>query len=181
MRSSRHIDPQQAAEAVAMLVCDVDGTLTDGRLFYDGSGQVGKFFNSQDGLGVKLAQKAGLEVGVISGRGKDGGEQRIRELGVVEFHCGFVRKLPVIEEICKRRGLTLSQIAFIGDDWVDADAMLAVGLPMAVADSQPEILEIASWTSSRGGGRGAVREAINFILKAQGKLDKLWEDWLNGL
>ena len=163
-----------------MLVCDVDGTLTDGGLFYGGSDVTGKFFNAQDGLGIKLAQQVGLEIGVISGRTKDGGERRVRELGVVEYHCGHVRKLPVIEDILKRRGWDMSQIAFIGDDWVDADAMLAVGLPMAVADAQPEICGIAAWVSTRQGGRGAVREAIRFILNAQGKLEKLWNDWIQG-
>jgi len=178
--NKRDIDPVQAAKNVAMLICDIDGTLTDGGLFYGESEVTGKLFNSQDGLGIKLAQQAGLEIGVISGRTKDGGERRVRELGVREYHCGHVRKLPVIERIVAQRNWDMSRIAFIGDDWVDADAMLAAGLPMAVADAQPEILDIAAWTSVRRGGHGAVREAIRFILTVQGKYEKLWSDWISG-
>jgi len=167
---------QCRAKDIALLVLDVDGVMTDGGLYVDGRGGIAKRFHAHDGLGVKLAQAAGLAVAVISGLDSPAVEARIRELGIVEYHPGHHRKVPVLQGILNRLGLAPHQAAYLGDDWVDAGPMRLVGLPMAVADAQPEILDMALWTTSRPGGQGAVREAIRFLLAAKGQLQAAY-DW----
>ncbi len=170
-------NPAKLAKKVRVLVLDVDGVLTDGGLYYDSEGNVSKRFNVQDGLGIKLAQAADLEIAVITGLKSAAVEKRVRELGIDEFHAGHLEKVPLLDKIRSARGLEFDQMAYLGDDWVDAGPMDVVGLPMAVANAQPEILEMAQWISSNNGGHGAVREAIRFILSAQGKLEGAWEAW----
>lgn len=165
------------ARPVRLLVLDVDGVLTDNAVTHDGPGPGFKRFGIQDGMGVKLCQHAGIEVAVISGLGNIQAEQRCRELGIREFHGGHLRKLPVLEKIMAAKGLEFSQVAYMGDDWLDAQIMARVGLPLAPVDAQPEILRIAAWISKSPGGCGAVREAIRFMLLAQGKLDRMWREW----
>ncbi|MFP4213187.1 MAG: KdsC family phosphatase [Desulfohalobiaceae bacterium] len=168
---------EYAARAVGMLICDVDGVFTDGGLYYDTRGSISKRFNVQDGLGVKLAQAAGLQVAVISGLESEAVRLRIQELGVQEYHAGQVGKLDLLQDICRRHDLEPQELAYLGDDWVDAGIMRKVGLPMAVCNAQPEILEIAVWISRICGGHGAVRDAVRFILQAQGKWQGLWTKW----
>ncbi|KAF0232349.1 MAG: hypothetical protein FD177_2593 [Desulfovibrionaceae bacterium] len=165
------------ARPVRLLVLDVDGVLTDNAVSHDGPGPGLKRFGIQDGMGVKLCQQAGIEVAVISGLGNIQAEQRSRELGIREFHGGHLHKLPVLEQIMAAKSLDFSQVAYMGDDWLDAQIMARVGLALAPVDAQPEILRIAAWISRRPGGCGAVREAIRFILLAQGKLDRMWREW----
>lgn len=167
----------ERAARVRLLVLDVDGVLTDGGLYYDSQGRVSKRFNVQDGLGIKLAQAAGLHVAVITGLSSPAVEARVRELGIEEYHAGHLAKVPLLKGICERLGVTLEQTAYLGDDWVDAGPMRAVGLPMAVANAQPEILVLAEVITELPGGGGAVREAIRYILEARGDLDALWAEW----
>lgn len=162
---------------VKLLILDVDGVLTDGGLYYDGQGGVTKRFHAQDGLGIKLAQACGLGVAVITGLNQGAVEARIHDLGIDEYHAGFKDKAPVMDSIRSRLGLERSQIAFFGDDWVDAGVMRAVGLPMAVANAQPEILALAKWVSRLSGGQGAVREAVMFLLRCRGQYETAWEQW----
>ena len=162
---------------VKLLILDVDGVLTDGGLYYDHEGRVSKRFNVQDGLGIKIAQRSGLEVAVITGLNHKAVETRVRELGIAEYHAGHVDKVPLMEQIRGRLGIETNQIAYLGDDWVDAGVMGAVGLPMAVANAQPEILTLAKWISTKPGGHGAVREAIMFLLRCRGDFDAAWEKW----
>jgi 3-deoxy-D-manno-octulosonate 8-phosphate phosphatase (KDO 8-P phosphatase) len=169
---------EERAAKVEMLVCDVDGVLTDGGLYYDDGGRVSKRFHVQDGFGIKMAQAAGLEVAIITGLESEAVRMRILELGISEYHAGRKDKLELLQDICGRQGLQADQLAFLGDDWVDAKVMQAVGLPMAVANAQPEVKQIAALVTGAAGGNGAVREAVRFILKAQGKLDMLWRQWL---
>ncbi|MEF3696524.1 KdsC family phosphatase [Desulfolutivibrio sp.] len=171
------MDLMSRARRIALLVLDVDGVMTDGGLVYDAAGAIRKRFHVHDGLGIKLAQEAGIEVAMVSGLDQGAAAARARELGIAEYHGGHLRKLPILEDILARRGLAFEQAAFLGDDWVDAPVMARVGLPMAVADAQPEILGMALWISRRPGGQGAVREAIRFLLSAQGKLQGLWRKW----
>jgi 3-deoxy-D-manno-octulosonate 8-phosphate phosphatase (KDO 8-P phosphatase) len=165
------------AREVKLLVLDVDGVLTDGGLYYDMHGQVMKRFNVQDGLGIKLAQAAGLEIAVISGLDSPIVEHRVKELGILDYYPGFQDKLPKLEELKLKKGIEYSQMAFLGDDWVDARPMQMVGLPMAVDNARPEIKALAKWISSATGGNGAVREAIDFLLTCQGKKEDLWKNW----
>ncbi len=168
---------QDIGRRVKLLILDVDGVLTDGGLYYDPTGGVSKRFNVQDGLGIKIAQACGLEVAVITGLNHKAVETRVRELGIAEYHAGHVNKVPLMEDIRSRIGCEPSQIAYLGDDWVDAGVMRAVGLPMAVANAQPEILSLAKWTTTLPGGHGAVREAIMFLLRCRDDYTAAWEKW----
>lgn len=165
------------AEKIKLLILDVDGVLTDGGLYYDHEGNVTKRFNVQDGLGIKFAQQAGIDLAVITGLNHGAVEKRVTELGITDYYPGQREKLPFYEKLLKEKGLKDEEVAYIGDDWIDVPVMLRVGLPMAVRNAQPEIFGISKWISSRKGGRGAVREAISFILEAQGKLDEIWKEW----
>ncbi|CAM2057725.1 3-deoxy-D-manno-octulosonate 8-phosphate phosphatase KdsC [Desulfovibrionales bacterium] len=168
---------RQAAIAIRLLILDVDGVLTDGGVYYDQEGRISKRFDIQDGLGIKLMQSVGLEVAVVSGVVSPAVEKRVRELGIAEYRAGHLHKVVTLESLVVARGLTLAQVAFLGDDWVDAAAMRVSGLPMAVSNAQPEILALALWVSRARGGHGAVREAVRFILEAQGRLEALWQCW----
>lgn len=165
------------ARGVKLLVLDVDGVLTDNTVGIDGQGRQSKRFNIPDGLGLKLAQQAGLEVAVISGLDNTQAKERLRHLGVTAFHGGHLRKLPVLEDILESRGLAFAQAAYMGDDWLDASPMSRVGLAMAPCDAQPEVLRLAAWIAKAPGGGGAVREAVRFLLQAQGKHAMYWRAW----
>ncbi len=160
------------ARNIALLVLDVDGVMTDGGIYVDALGDIAKRFHVHDGLGIRLAQAAGLEIAVISGRESPAVAARIEELGIAEYHPGHHHKVPVLRGILERLGLSAVQAAYIGDDWVDIGPMREVGLPMAVADAQPEVLEAALWVSRFPGGQGAVREAVRFLLGAQNRLER---------
>ncbi|GAB7022896.1 KdsC family phosphatase [Salidesulfovibrio brasiliensis] len=165
------------AAKTKLLVLDCDGVLTDGGLYYDESGLCMKRFNVQDGLGIKIAQAAGLEVAVITGLDQKPVERRVRELGIKHYYPGNHEKVPLFMEICDKVGVRAEEAAFFGDDWVDAGVMKAAGFAMAVPNAVPEILKMADWISDRRGGEGAVREAISFILKHRGLLDQQWKRW----
>ena len=167
----------EVAAGVKLLILDVDGVLTDGGLFYDHQGNVSKRFHVQDGLGIKIAQSLGLGIAVITGLKHGAVEARVRELGIEEYHAGHVDKVPLMDGIRGRLGLTRAQVAYMGDDWVDAGVMRAVGLSMAVANAQPEVLSLARWVSRLPGGQGAVREAVMFLLRCRGQFDAAWEKW----
>ncbi len=165
------------AAKVEMLVLDVDGVLTDGGLYYDASGQVMKRFHVQDGLGVKMAQEAGLKLAVISGLDSPAVARRVSELGIEDYHGGHTDKPPLLDSIRGKHGLEYAQMAYLGDDWVDVAVMKLVGLPLAVANARPEILDLAAWVTERPGGHGAARDAIDFILQARGLSEALWKRW----
>ncbi len=167
----------KSAKGIKLLILDVDGVLTDGGLYYDHEGRVSKRFNVQDGLGIKLAQSMGLDIAVITGLNHKAVESRVTELGITDYYAGNFDKVPLLEELRNKKGLELDQIAYLGDDWVDLGVMKRVGLPMAVSNAQPEVLEAAAWVSGKPGGHGAVREAIAFILSRQGLLEDALERW----
>lgn len=169
---------EDAAKDVRLVVLDVDGVLTDGGLYYDGSGCALKRFNVQDGLGIKLAAGLGLEFAVITGLESPAVRQRVTELGIRHYYPGHTRKVPLLTDIADKTGISFPHMAYVGDDWVDAAPMSKVGFPIAVANARPEILRLAKWTTRAHGGNGAVREVIDFILKAQNKLDSLWREWV---
>jgi len=157
---------------IKLLLLDVDGVLTDGRLYYTSRGEEIKVFNVRDGLGIKLAQRAGIRVGVISGRNSEALINRLRELKVDEVHLGYNQKLPILEDMMKRLSISLEEIAFLGDDYVDLPILRRVGFPMAVLDAPEEIKKHALYITKSRGGHGAVRDAIEFILKLRGQ----WEE-----
>ncbi len=165
------------AKSVRMLVLDVDGVFTDGGLYFDREGMAMKRFNVQDGLGVKLAQAAGIEVAVITGLNAPAVGFRVKELGIEEYFAGRVKKREALLDICGRKGLELPELAYLGDDWVDLAPMELVGLPMAVGNAVLEVRRKAAWISNAPGGGGAVREAVRFILMAQNRLDDVLKSW----
>ncbi|MBC7348614.1 MAG: HAD hydrolase family protein [Candidatus Aminicenantes bacterium] len=167
----------QAARArqVALILMDVDGTLTDGTLYVLPDGQEIKGYHVQDGLGIFLAHLAGLKLGIITGKTSRALEVRASRLGLEELHQGIIDKKKVLLEIAQRHQLRLEQIAFIGDDLGDLEVMRAVGFPAAVGDAHPAIKKTARYLCRRPGGRGAVREVIEFILKSQGRWASLRE------
>jgi 3-deoxy-D-manno-octulosonate 8-phosphate phosphatase (KDO 8-P phosphatase) len=170
---------QSRLAGAALIVSDVDGVMTDGGLYYDAQGGVSKRFHVQDGLGVKLAQAAGLEVAVITGLESEAVRTRIRELGIGEYHSGGWHKGELVSRIASERRVDLGKVVYVGDDWVDAPAMNIVGLPVAVQNAQPEIKRIAAMVTDTPGGQGALREVIMAALAAQGKLEALWRRWMD--
>ena len=167
----------QAARKIRILITDVDGVLTDGGLYYDGAGNIMKRFNVQDGLGIRTAQAAGLEIAVMTGLNSKAVESRVRELQIAEYFAGFKEKDKLLNDLAERRGIALHEMAYLGDDWVDAGPMRIVGLPIAVANAQPEIKRRAAFITNAKGGDGALRETIRFILRAQGILSAQWDRW----
>ncbi len=156
------------AKKIKMLLLDVDGVLTDGRIILDNQGNELKAFHVRDGHGIKLAQRAGIVIGIITGRKAEVVNVRARELGIEEVHQGSLKKITVYDSLLARYGLRDEEVAFMGDDIVDAGILKRVGLAIAVADCDPAVRPVAAWITKNGGGRGAVREAIDFILASQG-------------
>lgn len=155
------------AARIRLAVFDVDGVLTDGRLFYGPDGEAMKVFHSRDGLGLKALARSGVHIAVISGRSHQGVEVRLQQLGISEVHQGIEHKLPVLEELMRRLGVNADETCFTGDDWNDAPAMRAVALAFAPADATRPILHLANYVTHHAGGAGAVREICELILGAQ--------------
>ncbi len=168
----------QRARVIRLLILDVDGVLTDGRLYFGPTGEALKVFYVRDGHGIKMAQKAGLEVAIVSGRRSDAAYHRARELGVNRFYEGVRDKLAVLEELLAALRLSPVQVAAVGDELVDLPLMARVGLGVAVADAVPEVKAAVHWITPSPGGRGAVREVCDLLLKAQGRWLKVAQPWL---
>ena len=152
--------------AIRLLVLDVDGVLTDGRLYFGPRGEALKVFDVRDGYGLVALRRAGVEVAVISGRRSAAVSARCRELGVRHVHQGVADKLAVFERLRARLRLAPAACAFVGDDLPDVPLMNAVALPFAVADAHPAARRAAAIVTRQGGGRGAVREVCDFLLAA---------------
>jgi 3-deoxy-D-manno-octulosonate 8-phosphate phosphatase (KDO 8-P phosphatase) len=159
------------AKEIRLLLLDVDGVMTDGAIILDSAGNELKAFHVRDGHGIKLAQRAGITIGLITGRSSAVVERRAKELGITEVHQGVHDKLAVYEALIARLGFADREVAFMGDDIVDMSILKRVGLAVTVPDADPSVLPHADMVTSVPGGRGAVRELINLILKSQGKLD----------
>lgn len=172
-------DASLLAKNIKLLVLDVDGVLTDGGLYYNDDGIAMKRFNVQDGLGIKMAQAVGLEIGVITGLDQKPVETRVRELGIRHYYSGTHKKVPLFEDICAKVGVDPSEAAYMGDDWIDLGPMARAGLALCVPNAVPEVVEAADWVSSRNGGHGAVREAIIFILEARGLKEQALQRWVD--
>ncbi len=161
-------DIERKAERIRCVVLDVDGVLTDGRIILDGGGGEWKFFDVRDGLGISLAGRLGLEVVFLTGRKSEVVSRRAAELSVRQVLQGIDDKAAAMKRLLEQRDLAREEIAFLGDDLPDLPAMNAAGLSGAVADASPEVREAADWVSSRPGGRGAVREFLEYLLRARG-------------
>jgi len=156
---------------IQLIVFDIDGVLTDGSLIYDNTGNELKRFNIKDGFGIRAAMFSGIQVGVLTARSSEVVSRRVKELKIDHYLHGCKNKADGIEAICERARVSLENTAFMGDDILDLPALKKVGYPMAVADAAIEVLEAANFVSEAAGGKGAAREAVESILRAQGK----WE------
>lgn len=157
-----------ARAARIRLACfDVDGTLTDGRLYYDDQGRETKAFHVHDGQGLALLRRFGIDVALITARTSAAAERRATELGL-RFHGGIKDKLAQVNVLCAELGIGLDEVAFVGDDLPDLPPMRAVGLAVAPANAHPWTGEHAHWQTTADGGQGAAREICDLILTAQG-------------
>lgn len=159
---------ETCAAQIRLLALDVDGVLTDGLIYYGNNGDELKAFNIKDGLGIKLLQRAGITVAIITGRESDIVLRRAGELGIVDVVQGREDKYQALLELCERHQLGLEECAYMGDDLPDLAAIVAAGLGMTVANASAAVLDAAQWRSAHNGGGGAVREACEFILAARG-------------
>lgn len=168
--------PARLARAIRLVILDVDGVMTDGGIYY-GVSEAGetlelKRFEITDGLGVHMLKRAGIEVAIVTGRRSEVVARRARELGIEETHQDpAAEKLPIVSGILQRRALDWSQVAFVSDDLADIPVLRRVSLPVAVANAVPEVRALAAWTTTRAGGKGAVREFAEALLKARGEWD----------
>ena len=171
--SGRSLSAAARARKIRVLLMDADGVLTDGRVYLQSfPGDIAlelKAFHSQDGAGLKLARLAGLRTGVITGRESAAMTRRASENGIEFVYQGRDEKSASYEEILQRAQVSDEEVAFVGDDLPDLPVLQRVGLAVAVANAVPEVKKIAHLVTKRSGGDAAVREVIEFILKAQGK------------
>jgi 3-deoxy-D-manno-octulosonate 8-phosphate phosphatase (KDO 8-P phosphatase) len=168
-------DVMARAAKIKVLLMDVDGVLTDGKLYFipDGSGGMVEFkgFDSQDGIGLQWCAKQGIRTGVISGRNSPATVERAKQAKMVWVYQGHTEKIPIIEEILADAKVSMDEVAYIGDDLTDVVVFHRVGLAIAAANARPEVKQEAHWTTHHVGGSGAVRDAVELILDAQG----LWD------
>jgi 3-deoxy-D-manno-octulosonate 8-phosphate phosphatase (KDO 8-P phosphatase) len=153
---------------IKLLLFDVDGVLTDGTILIHGDGSESKSFNIRDGAGLVWAQRAGLSVGLLSARLADATTIRAAQLGITTVVQGAADKLAGYEQILKDAGLTDAQVGYMGDDLQDLPVLRRAGFSAAPADAAPEVRAAVHWVSASGGGRGAARECVEHVLRAQG-------------
>jgi len=170
------LELQQRAAKIRLLLMDVDGVLTDGRL-YNVPGPEGivetKSFNSQDGIALQWLSWYGIQTGVISGRVSKAMEVRAAQVLMTYVYQGHIEKVPILEEIIKRSGFELAEIAYAGDDLTDVPILRRAGLAFAPADARPEVKRCVHYVTAAAGGAGAVREIAEILLQAQGYWDAL--------
>lgn len=159
--------------AIKMLLLDVDGVLTDGRITYDNEGNELKSFDVKDGHGMKMLQRAGIKIGIITGRSSAVVQRRSEELGLDVLFQGALTKIEPYRQILQEFGLTDEQVAYVGDDLVDLPILRRVGFSATVADAVPDLLPLVDYVCQRQGGRGAVREICDMLLRAQNHWDGL--------
>lgn len=174
---------EDRAKNIKVLIFDVDGVLTDGQIFVipgpDGHGIEAKGFAAHDGLGISLARLGGLRIGIITKRQSQTVAIRANDLKLEFIYQGQSHKMNAINEILAKAGITIDQLAYVGDDIIDLPVMRACGLAIATANAREQVKAAAHFTTPNPGGSGAGRDAVDFILKAQGTLDKVIEEYLD--
>lgn len=155
------------AARIRLLVLDVDGVLTDGELVYGPSGEETKRFHVRDGLAMQVARQAGIEIAIVSGRASAAVTRRMSELGIVEVHQGVADKAAELRAMLARLAIRPHETAAMGDDLPDLPLMKMAGLALAPSDAAPETRRAAAWVSRAPGGRGAVREAVEMLLRSR--------------
>jgi len=178
---SRRVRNKQTIAAIArgvkLLVLDVDGVLTDGRIILDNEGNEYKAFHVRDGHGIKMLIRAGIPVALITGRHSKVVDRRAHELGITEVFQKCFNKASAYRSLIAKYSLADSDVAYIGDDIVDAPLMTKVGLPIAVSDADREMKKYALFVTKQRGGRGAVREVTDFILKSKGLWKRMFDEY----
>ncbi|MBI3667603.1 MAG: HAD hydrolase family protein [Acidobacteria bacterium] len=171
----------QRAAKIKLLLMDVDGVLTDGRLFYvpgpNGEMVETKGFDAQDGISLQWANWLGIETGVISGRDSPALVTRARQCRIMYIYQGHIEKIPIYEKILSESGAAEEQVGYIGDDLTDAPILARVGLAAAPANARPEVKRMVHLVTAAPGGQGAVREVIEVVLRAQGKWQQILEKY----
>ncbi len=167
-----------AAQQIKLLILDVDGVLTDGKIYVDPTQESLKAFHVQDGLGIKLLQKSGITVAIITGKESTMVAVRAKTLGIEHVYQNQPNKVAAFESLLEKLSLTPEQVAYVGDDIPDLYVMSKVGLSIAVANAQPIIAQYADLQTQLPGGHGAVREVANLLLNAQGKLASIHSHFL---
>lgn len=162
----------EKAKKIKLLLLDVDGVLTDGRIVYDSRGNDMKFFDVHDGLGVYLLKKAGIPTVLITAKGSRAIKPRAKDMKVDAVYADVSPKTSVLDKILKNYRVTTDEVCFVGDDLVDLGLLKRVGFPVAVSNASLEIKQAACYITSQQGGRGAVREVAELLLKSQG----MWEE-----
>jgi 3-deoxy-D-manno-octulosonate 8-phosphate phosphatase (KDO 8-P phosphatase) len=158
----------ERAAAVELLALDVDGVLTDGRLYFDNRGNEMKAFHTRDGLGLRTLQQEGLEIALITGRKSEIVDQRAQQLGIEHVFQGRNDKLNAYMELLSATGQSDRKVCYAGDDWIDIPVLDRVGLAVTVPDADPVVKEHVHWITEQSGGHGAVREICNLVLAARG-------------
>ena len=158
----------EEAHRIRLFVTDVDGTLTDGSMYYTAEGDHMKRFNTRDGMGLEMLRDAGIEVAIMTGENSEIVLRRAEKLGISRVFIGIKDKLTKMKALCEEMDIPLSSVAYAGDDVNDLEVMKNVGLSFAVADASRVVFEAASVKLTRDGGRGAVREAAEWIIANQG-------------
>jgi len=171
------IKAQHRAEKIKLLCLDIDGVLTDGTLYYSADGEQLKTFNTLDGHGIKMLQKTGVTIAIISGRSSEALKRRASDLGIAHLHLGSEDKLSALQALCTKLDLVPEEVAHVGDDLPDLPLMRAVGLGVAVPNAYPVVIQQADWVTVASGGRGAVRELCDFIMSAQGTLENALQEY----
>jgi len=170
--------PKADLTAIELLVLDVDGVLTDGRIITHGDGSESKCFHVLDGHGIRMWQRAGLKVALLSGRVSTATLRRAEELEIPYVIQDCHSKLPALKQLLERMGLPAEKVAYVGDDLMDLPILRYVGFGVAVANAVREVKEHADYVTVRAGGEGAVREVIEYILKNSGRWHSLMERYL---
>jgi len=169
--ASRMAALRERAAGLRWLAFDVDGTLTDGRIYIGPGGEAMKAFSVRDGMGITLLREAGIGVAIITARQSTIVERRAAELRIDEVLQAVADKAKALRDLARRKAVHLGQVGFVGDDWPDLPALSIVGLAASVADAHPEVRSRAHWVSKARAGEGAVRELAEFILRARGEYD----------
>ena len=180
-KAKQTIDPLlfERAQKIKLLVLDVDGVLTDGKLYYDQSGNELKAFSTRDGLGIKALQRFDIRVAIITGRSSKIVARRAEELGINYVYQGSPNKLDAFNDLLGKTGVCEADACFAGDDWIDIPVLDRVGLSVTVPDADAVVKSRVHWITERSGGNGAVREICDLILVAQGLDQVLMQDILN--
>ena len=170
--------PDARLLSIKMLITDVDGVLTDGSMIFNDDGTESKTFNVRDGSGIKYLMRNGIATALLSARECEPVRRRAESLGIDHCITGALDKLPAYRELLEQTGLTDADVCYVGDDLPDIPPMRVAGFPVTVADGVDEVKQVAAYVTQARGGRGAVREVAEMILKAQGKWENVMKRYL---